>query len=273
MTTRSRARILAVLGAASLSLALFAPVAHAQVGAVTDTVGAVTDTVNGGGGSGTSSGGSIGVVDPIGGGGSTSEASEDGGQTNSNPSLVGGVTDGIKKTIEKTQETVEETSGPVGNDVTETVGSVGGQVGNTAGDTVDSVTKTLPTTTLGTNKSRDDKPRSTSTSPQGKTRSGDSTVLGTSFADAMRGDSRVIAAGTSPALRDLELASSVTAASGSIAEQLGLIAQAAAEQMAFPALLMAIVIGFLMVQNRIDRRDPKLAMAPVDSEHDLLSFS
>jgi hypothetical protein len=34
-----------------------------------------------------------------------------------------------------------------------------------------------------------------------------------------------------------------------------------------------LVGAFLMVQNRIDRKDPKLALAPVDSEHDLLSFT
>ncbi len=31
----------------------------------------------------------------------------------------------------------------------------------------------------------------------------------------------------------------------------------------FPALWLLLVIAFLAVQNRIDRRDPKLALAPV----------
>jgi hypothetical protein len=39
----------------------------------------------------------------------------------------------------------------------------------------------------------------------------------------------------------------------------------------FPLVLIAIVIAFLAIQSRIDRKDPKLALAPVGSEY--LSFS
>ena len=35
---------------------------------------------------------------------------------------------------------------------------------------------------------------------------------------------------------------------------------------AFPAALLVMVVIFLGVQDRIDRRDPKLALAPVQSE-------
>jgi hypothetical protein len=35
------------------------------------------------------------------------------------------------------------------------------------------------------------------------------------------------------------------------------------EQPAFPLSLVSTVFGFLVLQNRVDRRDPKLAMAPV----------
>jgi hypothetical protein len=37
----------------------------------------------------------------------------------------------------------------------------------------------------------------------------------------------------------------------------------------FPLALLAIVIFFLIVQNRIDRRDPKLALAAVSADEDL----
>jgi hypothetical protein len=37
----------------------------------------------------------------------------------------------------------------------------------------------------------------------------------------------------------------------------------------FPATLVAVVIGFIGVQNRIDRNDPKLALAPLNAEPDL----
>jgi hypothetical protein len=36
-----------------------------------------------------------------------------------------------------------------------------------------------------------------------------------------------------------------------------------ARTLAFPILLIILVIGFVLVQDRIDRRDPKLALAPV----------
>jgi hypothetical protein len=40
---------------------------------------------------------------------------------------------------------------------------------------------------------------------------------------------------------------------------------------AFPLVLIFIVIGFVFLQNRIDRKDPKLALAPVGSDY--LTFS
>jgi hypothetical protein len=46
-------------------------------------------------------------------------------------------------------------------------------------------------------------------------------------------------------------------------------ALAVAEASAFPLLLLLLVLAFLIVQDRIDRRDPKLALAPVYPEPDL----
>lgn len=40
----------------------------------------------------------------------------------------------------------------------------------------------------------------------------------------------------------------------------------------FPLALLAIVAGFLALQNRLDRKDPKLAVAAVDSQRDSLTF-
>ena len=47
----------------------------------------------------------------------------------------------------------------------------------------------------------------------------------------------------------------------------------AARQFRFPLGLAALVLGFLAVQSRLDRRDPKLAMAPVSVDDDLLHFT
>ena len=55
-------------------------------------------------------------------------------------------------------------------------------------------------------------------------------------------------------------------------QMIGRVFGEATEQAAFPLVLTVLVIGFLMVQNHIDRRDPKLAMAPVDSKQEHLNF-
>jgi hypothetical protein len=46
-----------------------------------------------------------------------------------------------------------------------------------------------------------------------------------------------------------------------------------ANRFSFPLSLALLVIAFLAIQGRIDRRDPKLRLAPVDSKHDLVSFT
>jgi hypothetical protein len=44
----------------------------------------------------------------------------------------------------------------------------------------------------------------------------------------------------------------------------------AASRLAFPILLASIVLAFLMIQNHLDRKDPRLASAPLGP--DLLTF-
>lgn len=47
----------------------------------------------------------------------------------------------------------------------------------------------------------------------------------------------------------------------------------AAKALAFPIALTLLVVGFMLIQNRIDKKDPKLALAAVDTADELLSFS
>jgi hypothetical protein len=54
-----------------------------------------------------------------------------------------------------------------------------------------------------------------------------------------------------------------------IITQAGRVAAEATKRAAFPLVLLALVILFLAVQDRIDRRDPKLAQAPVHAGDDL----
>ncbi|MGH2711770.1 MAG: hypothetical protein ACRDH9_11280 [Actinomycetota bacterium] len=64
----------------------------------------------------------------------------------------------------------------------------------------------------------------------------------------------------------LELEGSTVKSKGVIGEflsKVGAVTGQLLEQPAFPLSLIAVVIGFLVLQNRMDRRDPKLALAPV----------
>lgn len=45
-----------------------------------------------------------------------------------------------------------------------------------------------------------------------------------------------------------------------------------AQKIAFPLLLAAAVGAFVVMQNRMDRKDPKLALAALDADEDLLGF-
>jgi hypothetical protein len=56
--------------------------------------------------------------------------------------------------------------------------------------------------------------------------------------------------------------------SGPVSELL----QAAAKSTTIPVLVILIVLAFVAVQNRIDRRDPKLADAPLRHEPEYLEF-
>jgi hypothetical protein len=46
----------------------------------------------------------------------------------------------------------------------------------------------------------------------------------------------------------------------------------AAQRFAFPLAVAALVGAFLLIQGRIDSRDPKLAVAPIDSPDDVVTF-
>jgi hypothetical protein len=63
---------------------------------------------------------------------------------------------------------------------------------------------------------------------------------------------------------------------GALTHRLSELSKAAvntANRFSFPLILAVLVVAFLAIQGRIDRRDPKLRLAPVDSKHDLLPFS
>jgi hypothetical protein len=56
---------------------------------------------------------------------------------------------------------------------------------------------------------------------------------------------------------------------GELIERIARVAAEVGKRSAFPSALLLLVLGFLSIQNRIDRRDPKLALAPVYPTPDL----
>jgi hypothetical protein len=54
-----------------------------------------------------------------------------------------------------------------------------------------------------------------------------------------------------------------TVGSPSLIDRIGRGAVGTAKQLGFPLALALIVVAFLLIQDRVDRRDPKLALAPI----------
>ena len=52
-------------------------------------------------------------------------------------------------------------------------------------------------------------------------------------------------------------------------DRTGEVIVAGAKESAFPVLVLLLALFFLLVQDRVDRRDPKLALAPVHADPDL----
>lgn len=64
----------------------------------------------------------------------------------------------------------------------------------------------------------------------------------------------------------------VTLPSPALGERLRRAAIDASKQLAVPLALTLLILAFVIAQHWADRRDPKLALAPLDSDHDLLTF-
>ena len=247
-STRSPRRLLAVTTLVFVMGLVLAPTAHAQLDGATTTVGeaagAVTDTT-------------AGVTDTVEGDGQTSGSSDD---------PIKEATDTVNKTVGDTSNTVEKTSGEVkevAGSTQETVNETADELGGNATGTVNKVAGQLVGSGGNGGRTTD------SRTPGGSSAVG-AEVLGLNYEDAFRGRQ----AGANGSLTSLTSGTgSIGEAGESIVSQIGRVAAELAQQVAFPLALVMLVGGFLMVQNRIDRKDPKLAVAPVDSERDLLSFT
>ena len=183
--------------------------------------------------------------------------------------VVGAISDAGGSAITETVGTVTNTVEQVGNEVEGQGGPVK-EVVQEVGQTAAAATETIRGTAERIGGSNPDAKKNDSRSPRGtradQNDKAPSSVLAASFAEVMRIDAQTPVVAIAPS-------DFVQPAGESFVSQVSRIATEAAQQMAFPMFLMLLVGGFLFVQNRIDRSDPKLALAPVESDHDLLSFT
>ena len=275
-------RVASALMVAMVVSVWLAPAAHAQLigGGGGDSgggvIGDIGGAIGGGGGGSSDDGGSSdgglvgGIADGLEGG--SSDSGSDGETSGGSTGVIGVVVDKIDESVDSGKDQVDKTTGGATDTVNDTGSSVGGPVGGTIGgiaETVDKVQRDLTGTGAKKNRKADRQGKNVSTSTPGVT---GANVLGRSMADAMRVDGKEIALAKAEG-KDFSGSATTVSARQSVISQIGKVAAAAAEQVAFPLVLTLLVIAFLMVQNRIDNKDPKLALAPVDSEHDLLSFT
>jgi hypothetical protein len=292
----------------ALFVILLAPAANAQglpggggglPGGVTDTVegttGEVTDAVGGTTGEVTD------TVDETTGGVTDTVGETTGGVTDTVEETTGGVTDTVEETTGGVTEPVEETTGGVTNTVDETTGGVIDTVEETTGgggdsDSYSGGTSSLVDALFGSGST----PPSLAEIPphlipdiveeggqNGMTPAAaegwiDGTkVMGNDFATPLHALAS-LAASFEDLFYDFAVTSSVPGSSAwnlaadssgdSFFAVAGRAAAMAAKAIAFPLALALLVVGFLMAQGRIGRKDPKLVLAPLDTSSDTLTF-
>lgn len=209
--------------------------------------------------------------------GDSAPAEQDSGLGGAVAEVVTAITEsapsGPTNVIEEVVNSIDESTAPV----KEAVGKLGGTVGGAAAavtTAAQAVTKTVRETADKVVNPKPDRKHSSNNTPNrnpntrtsNNAAASEAEVLGATFADALQRDAESPVIGSADSLFGQP-------AGESLISQIGRIAAEAAQQVAFPMLLTLLVGGFLFAQNRIDRSDPKLALAPVESEHDLLSFS
>ncbi|MDQ3956504.1 MAG: hypothetical protein M3285_13250 [Actinomycetota bacterium] len=185
---------------------------------------------------------------------------------------AGDVTDTADETVHK----VEETAGNTVDEVKETTGKVTDTIDKTTDQVINPTDPTTPTTpTVNPDKPGQPNKGPGNAGPRDRVKGHQRT----------RPDGRDRRSSDGPlnGLRDPRLATNFSREPGTVAvtdtsvsmprrplESLGRAAVEALKKFAFPLLMTLAVGAFLLVQSRIDRRDPKLAFAPVD--YDMLGF-
>ena len=175
----------------------------------------------------------------------------------------------VTTTVEGSISTVNEITEPVVRHVVEQVEETVSTVEKVVEETVIPV---LPSQTPGA----PDRSHGPGITDPGKGRDKESTIQGVRRRqDPITRRATVPNALSTKTVQDLQHSSSqsVAGASGrAIDRGRGFTAREIASKLAFPMLLTLLFGMFLMVQSRIDRREAKLVLAPIQTEEELLSF-
>lgn len=289
--TKRSARRGAVLPLAALSLLfllILSPAALAQsVGDVTGQVGDATEQVP------NISEGPLGDAIKEGGqtvGNTVKDTTDTVGETIGDTGgtvgdAVGGVEDGTTGT--KVGDTIKDTSGSAGKTVKDTGATGGGFIKETSETAANQIDETVGDVdeAAGTGLFEDEKDGKNKASGNGPGRDKRSPV------DQVRGENLSLQDRIDRLVGGADASSPLAAAAGDLEGDLAGSLQAtsfvpgftgadaireaieAAKAFAFPIALTILVGGFMLIQNRVDKKDPKLALAAVDTADELLSFS
>jgi hypothetical protein len=283
-----RSSLITLIVIAFGAMAWLAPAASAQVPTVTDPTGVIGGGSGGGGSSSDSGSGGVvgGVVDGVTGGSGSQSASGSG--SGSGGGIVGGVVDVVTGGNDGGNDggIVDTVTGAVKDTVDHADQASGGSVSNVKNAVDDATGGAAESSPIGnplsgftgSGKTKGSAPKSggirvAHTGRSGSTSDGIERAFAATSkaATVQRLDSRH---GTNPLAGDTTDSASFSAPEPStpILSQLTQAALAAGEKLAFPLALSLMVVAFLMVQGRIDRKDAKLVLAPIDAEQELLSF-
>ena len=210
-------------------------------------------------------------------------------------------TDKADEVVDTAEDTVDGTAGSEGgvvDQVTDTVDRTNEQTGQAVDDTVDDATDVAGDAAKGRISPLDETLKETagrvggvvdsilgqSSEGQGRERrdtSDGSAVSGSGtdrrvaaggidgFVSAEGASSFLSSSDTAPGSEAVRTTpASLRSPSESLIESIGEVLP----RIAFPAALLILVAGYLVVQGRVDRTDPKLALAPIDMEQEFLSF-
>jgi hypothetical protein len=186
------------------------------------------------------------------------------------------VTDPVVDTVEDAVEDVEEVTDPVldtvedvAEPVEDAVDTITGTVTGTVGDGSPSAGDPVGGG-AGFGHGRDSRPGRPTAGSTGGVRAG-----GPAGGDVGNGSEAEGLGGTDSDVSALEVdpaRASTPEADPSLLEDVANTITEIATRLAFPLALALVVLAFLGVQGRLDQKDPKLALAPVDSLQEYMSF-